>query len=241
MDLLKIFHVVVDTSTAELEAIQTIKPPRLLLSYFYFKNKPLKEYFKKIGYIPQEIIFDSGAYSAMTKKKHIALTAYLDYIIHAKNDHPNIRFINLDVIGDHQLSFDYFLILKRKGLQPLPVIHYSEDYKKWLEKYLAYGENFIALGGTVPIKNKQLIADWIKEINREYPHVNLHLLGSSSKKILSQCQLFSCDSSTWFKMAINGYPKLIEGNTREAKIERAKLNLLEEMEKRKWDILQKKI
>lgn len=207
--------------------MRIVKPPRLLLSYFYFRNKPLKQFVEKLGYQP-EIMLDSGAYSAWTKGKGIALTDYIKYI--DENKEYLSSYINLDVIGDNEMSYDYYEILKRKNYTPIPVVHHGDDCEKWLEKYYQNGERFIALGGTVGIKSKQKVSDWARLLIWQYPNVNFHLLGSSSKKIIDHCDLYSCDSSTWFMQAIMGKPKHIKGTSRTSKIERATYNLKEELE-----------
>jgi hypothetical protein len=207
--------------------LKEVKPPRLLLSYFYFKNKPLKNYVEQLGYKP-EIMLDSGAYSAWTKGKGIALTDYMKYI--EENKEYIYCYMNLDVFGDNQMSYDYYLILKKKGFSPVPVVQYGDDHQDWLDKYYQQGERFMALGGTVPIKNKWEVSDYVRLLSWQYPEINFHLLGSSSRKIIDHCDMYSCDSSTWFMMAINGYPKHIPGTSRLAKLERAKFNLKKEMD-----------
>lgn len=222
---MKIYHVAVDSSTAELETLQEVKPPRLLLSYYYFRNKPLKDYIKRLGYTP-EIILDSGAYSAYTKGKGIALTDYMKYI---EENKEISNYMNLDVFQDNEMSYDYYQIMKRKGFSPIPVIQYGDDYQEWLDKYYYHGERFMALGGTVPIKNKWEVSEWVRLLSWQYPEVKFHLLGSSSRKILDHCDVYSVDSSTWFMMAIMGKPKHIKGTSRLAKMERAKFNLKKEL------------
>lgn len=225
--VIKIYHVAVDSSSAETEALRKVRPPRLLLSYFYFRNKPLKQFIEKIGYTP-EIMLDSGAYSAWTRGRGIALTDYMKYI--DENKEHISHYINLDVFGDNELSFDYYQIMKKKGYTPIPVVHYGKEDRYWFERYFDEGESFIALGGTVPIKDKWEVSSWARMFCWEFPEVKFHLLGSSSRKVIDYCDLYSCDSSTWFMMAINGHPKHIRGRSREAKIKRAKYNLKKEVE-----------
>lgn len=211
MDL-KLYHVAVDSSTAELEVLQQVKPPRLLLSYFYFKNKPLGEYIERLGYKP-EIILDSGAYSAWTKGKGIPLTDYLRYI--KENRECVQEYFSLDVVEDSLMSYRYWQIMKEKGFNPIPVYHYGED-EKMLQLY-ANQTNYIGLGGTVPEKNKAEVANWARMITWQYPEIKFHLLGSSSGKIIDTCDLESTDSSSWFMQAVMGKPEHIKGKTREAK------------------------
>jgi hypothetical protein len=222
---MKLYHVAVDSSTAELEVLRDLKPPRLLLSYFYFRNKPLKEYVERLGYQP-EILLDSGAYSAWTKGKGIALTDYLKFL--DENASLVSAYFSLDVIQDSHLSYRYWQIMKEKGYNPIPVYHYGED-EKHLQRYTNQTD-YIGLGGTVPIGSKSEVADWARMITWQYPEIKFHLLGSSSDKIINTCDLESIDSSTWFMQAVMGKPKQIKGTTREAKIKRAKHNLKRELE-----------
>lgn len=223
---MKIYHVVTAKSKAELEVIKEVQPPFILCSFFYFKNKPLADFIDEIGYEP-EILFDSGAFSAWSQGKHISLTEYMEYL--EENAEYIRTYINLDVFGDNELSFDYYKIMKRKGFAPIPVVHYGPDFDHWLERYYKIGERHIAIGGTVPVHNKNTIAEFIKISCALYADVKFHLLGSTSKKIIKQCDLYSLDSSTWFIQAKNGRPPHIKGTSTESKKERAKYNLLQEI------------
>lgn len=222
-----IYHVFTGKSTAELEAIRKAQPQYLLLSYFYVKNKPLQQFVEQLGYRPH-ILLDSGAFSAHTQGKGIALTDYMQYI---KDNEPYIsEYMNLDVFQDNEMSFAYFNIMKMKGFKPIAVVQYGTNETEWLEKYIELGESRIALGGTVPITNKSVVANWIRLLTWQYPDIKFHLLGSSSKKITDTCDLFSCDSSTWMMQALNGKPGHIKGKSREAKIQRAIFNLRQEIQ-----------
>lgn len=222
---MKIYFVVTGNKE-ELEVIRELKPKDILLSYWYFKNKSLSEFCLQLGYKPN-IFLDSGAYSAFTKNKTVNFLDYMKYI--SDNRHFLINYVALDVIGDSDLTVSFYDIMKLKGFNPIPVYHFGENHKV-LEHYLNGGSRTIALGGTVPITNKRVIVDWCKELCNRYPTVEFHLLGSTNKAVLeSQC-VSSCDSSSWYMMAVNGYPKEIAGKTRSAKIERAKWQLRNLME-----------
>jgi hypothetical protein len=222
---MRFYHVVTAKSSAEIEVIKDLKPPRLLLSYFYFRNKPLEQFINDIGYIP-EIYLDSGAWSAYTKNKGIALTDYLKYI--QENEKWITAYFSLDVVFDSLISYRYWQIMGEKGFNPIPIFHYQEDVK--LLQMYAEQTDFIGLGGTVTEPDKNKVADWARMIIWQYPELQFHLLGSSSKKIIDTCDLVSADSSSWFMMAVNGYPKHIKRRTREAKINRAKYNLEQELQ-----------
>jgi hypothetical protein len=186
----------------ETEVIREIRPENLLLSYFYFKNKPLQGVIEKLGYKPN-ILLDSGAYTAFTTGKNIALPDYIKYIQENINHIEN--YISLDVIGDSYLSYQYFIIMREKGLKPIPVFHYNEDYI-YLARYYR-DSDCIALGGCVG-KDKTKVIQWVKTVTGLYSDMRFHLLGSSSPEIINNTTLFSCDSSTWIKKAFNGNVKI---------------------------------
>lgn len=210
----------------EIQVIRKVRPRRLLCSYWYFKNKPLADFCDALGYRP-EILLDSGAYSAFTKGKNVNILDYMAYI--EKNAAYISRYIALDVIGDASTSRLLYDLMRKKGLCPVPVVHYGEDVAavKYFEED---GADLIALGDTVRIRDKNVVAKWCAEIHKQNPGVALHLLGSSSGKILQSGALSSCDSCAWYLMAINGKPRTISGKSRTSKIERAEANMLKVME-----------
>lgn len=220
-DVLELYFVATDKSKAEASALSVAKPNNILGSYFYFRNKSLKDYFGKIGYVPKNFMLDSGAFSAWTSGKNISLVDYINYINENKEYIQN--YISLDVIGDADMTYDYYKIMKKKGLNPMPVFHYGADMK-YLEMY-AEETDYIALGATVPVKDKKIFARWINGLQYKFPHIKFHLLGSSSQEITMMTEIESCDSSSWIMEAINGRPKHIRGTSAEKKIERAIYNL----------------
>ena len=220
---MKIYHVTAGRMD-ELEAIQKAKPPRLLLSYFYFKNKSLAEYVDRLGYRP-EIMLDSGAWSAFNSGREISVMGYMDYI--RANQKFIDSYISFDVINDSETSLFFWQLMRRKGFDPIPVYHYQAE-EKFL-KYYAKRAELIAIGGTVPEHNKRIVAEWVRVLVWTYPEIRFHLLGSSSKKIVDTVDLYSVDSSTWIMQAKNGRPAHIPGDSRRAKIKRAAYNLEQEI------------
>lgn len=211
----------------EVQVIKKVRPPRLLCSYWYFKNKPLSKFCEELGYKP-EILLDSGAYSAFTKGKHINVLDYIEYI-RANRDYIT-SYISLDVIGDPRMTLLLFTFMRSAGLRPVPVIHYGEDLRL-MDYYRMIGSSLlVALGGTVPVRDKRVVAAWCADVKRQYPNIELHLLGSNSKAILHSGVLASCDASTWYIQAVKGRPTTIPGRDRTAKIQRAEANMREIME-----------
>lgn len=210
----------------EMEVIRKVRPPRLLCSYWYFKNRSLHELCNAIGYQP-EIMLDSGAYSALTKGRNVNLFDYMKYI--EENAYLISRYVALDVIGDSFTTKSYYEIMRHKGFDPVPVFHCGDDISA-LQYYVANGASVVALGNTVKIRNKDYVANWCSEIHEHFPDIELHLLGSSSQKILDCGAVASCDSSSWYIRAVNGHPKSIPGKTRPSKLARAEENIVRIME-----------
>lgn len=210
----------------ETKVIREVRPPRLLCSYWYFKNKPLSKFCEDLGYQP-EILLDSGAYTAHTKGKRVNLLEYIDYI-HASQRYIS-EYITLDVIGDPSATCLIWRLLRDMGLAPVPVVHYGDDLSV-IEEYLASGTRRIALGNTVPIRDKTVVANWCAEVKQSHPEAELHLLGSSSEAVLQSGALESCDASTWYMQAVMGRPSTIPGKNREAKMTRAEANMRKTME-----------
>jgi len=222
----KYYPVMTDKTIVETEAMKFIKPGRILISYFYIRTRPLSQLVEKLGYQP-EIMLDSGAYSAFTKGKNISP---LDYVTYIKGNAEYIsHYIALDVIGDAEITKRYYEIMRLMGTSPLPVFHYGSpvDYLDW---YVDQGCQYIALGATVPVKDKTRVAAWITELNKRHPSVVFHLLGSASKKIWGLPGLESCDSAAWILQAVIGKPRHIPGKTREDKLNRAVWNMQQKLE-----------
>lgn len=210
----------------EIQVIRKIRPQRLLCSYWYFKNRPLREFCNSLGYMP-EIMLDSGAFSAFTKGKSVNVLDYMEYI--RKNADVISSYIALDVIGDSFITKAFYDLMRAKGFSPIPVFHYGDDYST-MDHYVASGATSVALGNTVTIRDKDIVLRWCEEVHRQYPEIKLHLLGSSSRKITDVGVVASCDSSAWYMMAVNGKPATIPGKGRMSKIERAEENMIRTME-----------
>ena len=82
-----------------------------------------------------------------------------------------------------------------KGFKPLPVFHYGED-NVYLCRYYRLCDGYIALGGTVPEKNKEKVIEWVNTVHFLYPDIKYHLLGKSNKHIINNVKIHSNDSST---------------------------------------------
>ena len=61
------------------------------------------------------------------------LDEYCDFI-HKYKDQLS-GYVNLDIIYNAEQSYDNQMYMESKGLRPIPVFHYGEDFK-WLKNYL---------------------------------------------------------------------------------------------------------
>lgn len=210
----------------EIEVVRKVRPPHVLCSYWYFKNRSLSEFCNSIGYRP-EILLDSGAYSAFTKGKSVNILDYMEYI---KANRELISFyISMDVIGDSFTSKAFYDLMRAKEFDPVPVFHYGDDYST-MDHYVTSGAVSVALGNTAMVRDKNLVAKWCAEVHEKYPKIKFHLLGSSSRKIMEIGAVDSCDSSAWYMMAVNGKPVKVPGKGRMSKISRAEENMIRTME-----------
>lgn len=223
---MEFYFVSTGRNKAELEVIKNLQPNCLMMSYHYFKNIDLGKFIKELGYKPK-IMLDSGAYSAWSSGKQIDLEKYIQYI--EKYGQHVWRYICLDKLGDTEASYKAYIAMKNRGLSPIPVFHYMGD-ERILQKYIDQGEPLVALGGTVPIKNKTAVSEWVRMLCWLYPQTRFHLLGSASRKILDHCDIESADAASWIIGAFMGRPKHIPGNDADAKIERAKWNMKKTMD-----------
>lgn len=189
------FYFVYCKKLMEREIIQKLQPPNLLLSYYYFKNKPLEEVVESLGYKPN-IMLDSGAYSAWNSGKQINIHDYMQYI--KDNEKWIETYISCDIMQDAEGTFDRFNYMREQGFTPVPVFHYKTD-EYWLDQYYEMGERYIALGSTIPELKKTLVRMWINELAVKYLDLEFHVLGTSRREILDHCDLHSCDSSGWIK------------------------------------------
>lgn len=195
-----------DRNKDEKRAIKKAKPEHILIS-FYYANKDMKVFTDFIGYKPK-IMLDSGAYSAWKSEKELLIDDYINYI--KENTDYIDEYIAFDCIGNPEKTYKNYIKMLDEELNPIPVYHYGSDIF-YLEKYLQ-NTNRIALGNTVPIRNKNHVANWINHLISKYPDSKFHLLGSTSKAIIKNCPgLVSCDSTTYSIRPAMGKPKFIDG------------------------------
>lgn len=148
---------------------------------------------------PVELFIDSGAFSAFTQGVKIDLDEYIAFIKQYKD--IITVYANLDVIGDAAGTLANQKRMEKAGLKPLPCFHYGEPIK-YLQYYLGR-HDYIALGGMVPIDNKDLVV-WLDDLYSHYicdedgmPRVKVHGFGLTSLKLMLRYPWYSVDSTSW--------------------------------------------
>lgn len=96
------------------------------------------------------VMLDSGAYSALTQRKPIALREYIDFcgemVPRFRKAGIELTVVNLDdPHGDGSTSYENWLEMRRNGLCPLPMWHVHTS-RKYLYRYMEHSA-YIGLGG----------------------------------------------------------------------------------------------
>jgi hypothetical protein len=162
-----------------------------------------------------KLMIDSGAFSKFTRGIEIDLGRYISFL--HDNRHRIEQYVVLDVIPgewgirdadparierDARQSYANFQRMKDAGLAPLPVFH-RNDHFKWLEKYLADGQQFICLA-PLPYQSTAVIP-WFDHCFTLIPEtVKTHCLGITTLTVLRRYPFVSADSRTWVEVASNG-------------------------------------
>lgn len=148
-----------------------------------------------------DIMLDSGAYSAETQGETIYLDAYILWLQLNLPKYPQIKaYVNLDDLSDPNKSEQNLLKMQSEGLDPLPVYHYGED-EKLLDKMCSKRE-YVGLGGlAVGTMTSQKLQIFWEHVYKKYPDNKFHFFGVNTMKPFYRYQPYSIDSISWIKMA----------------------------------------
>jgi hypothetical protein len=167
----------------------------------------------KTGKFKVDLMMDSGAFSAWTRKQHIDLKEYIEFV---REYEPYLwQYINLDVIpgardevrtqseveASAQLSYRNQQTMKDAGLRPIPVFHQGEPFS-WLERLLKDGETYIGVSPFKDIPFEQQ-SDWLDECftaltnSDGAPFVRTHGFGTTQTALLLRYPFYTVDSTTW--------------------------------------------
>lgn len=175
-----------------------------------------------------KVFVDSGAFSAWSKGKKIDVDEYINYIntntneltLFASVDNIPGELTRTPTLKEKQqspiLSWDNYMYMRERIIDKdklLPVFHIGEDlkYLNNMCNVILDGKHipYIALGGTVGIKDRKVKENWYKQCFRvikdsKNPNVKVHAFGMTSLNILENFPFTSADSTSWLMTANNG-------------------------------------
>jgi len=137
------------------------------------------------------IMLDSGALSAYRSGVAVDLCSYCDFLL--ANREAIDLYVNLDVIGDAQATLANQRYMEQRGLSPMPVFHFDEDFD--LLEYYCDNYELVGLGGMVPRSYKRMRA-WLEAIFARRPH-KYHGFGIGDIRLITSFPFFSIDNTTW--------------------------------------------
>jgi len=142
------------------------------------------------------IILDSGAFSAFQNNTEVDVYEYIDYIKETKAE----LYMNLDVIGSSEKSWENQKIMEKAGLTPLPIFH-ADAPIKYLHRCLEY--DYIALGGMASGSHENTRRAFLDssfavicDTPDRMPKVKVHGLGLASPLLVARYPWFSCDTAS---------------------------------------------
>ena len=175
-----------------------------------------------------KVFVDSGAFSAWSKGRKIDVDEYIDYIntntneltLFASVDNIPGELTRTPTLKEKQqspiLSWENYMYMRERVKEKdklLPVFHIGEDlkYLNNMCNIILDGKHipYIALGGTVGIRDSKIKENWYKQCFRvikdsKNPNVKVHAFGMTSLKILENFPFTSADSTSWLMVANNG-------------------------------------
>ena len=158
------------------------------------------------------IILDSGAFSCWTRNTDIDLYKYIKFIQDNKESiwHP----VNLDripglmgirpsataVAAAAQESWDNSMIMRKEGVEPIPVYHQGES-RVWLERMLDAGFKYIGISpsNSCKVPERQRWLDQVFDFlcGGKYPPVMTHAFGLTAVTLMVKYPWLSVDSMRW--------------------------------------------
>ncbi len=193
----------------------------------YTERKDIEVWKDKYLSPNNNLLIDSGAFTAHTKNKAIDVNEYIGYINSFTS--PDVFFVQLDhipgifgmprtkehVTESAEKSWENFIYMVDKVNRPdrlLPVFHLGEDLK-YLERILNTQFNgkyldYIGFGGLSIRSNRDrdVHLERAKRVVKgsKNPNVKVHAFGVTTFKLLEKYPFYSCDSSTWIQNSTMG-------------------------------------
>lgn len=162
----------------------------ILVSYEYQNDKILDILVKHQDQL--NIIIDSGAFSAFTKKKTISLDAYNKFIFNLKKRIKSFNFIQLDVVFNPEMTKLNLIKQQDAGLDPCPVYTRGEKPERFFE--LIEQGHYVFVGGVQRGENYKGFAKFLLEKSKGK---KVHYLAFTKLNFIQKYSPYSVDSSTW--------------------------------------------
>ena len=185
------------------------------LESFWTSNEILKIWEE---YPEVKVFLDSGAYTLVNQKVDDLqkyLDDYIDFIL--KYEDRLWGYVNLDDIGNVEISWKNQKYMEKRGVKPVPAYHYGEDFK-WLEKCVNEYD-YVGIGGVsrgVSAKVNNILFDRIfNYIDKKNLSTKFHAFGITRFSLLARYPWHTVDSTTWLQNAIYGRIMLPRYNERE--------------------------
>lgn len=170
-----------------------------------------------------ELLLDSGAFSAWSRKEPIDVYKYIDYL--KKHEDLLHGYVNLDVIVGKlgvrrtfkeldeaaRIGYENLNTIKKAGLRPMPVYHQHESLN-WLARMIEDGEQYIGLSSAKDLWAKQQ-REWLDEMfslltdSKGRPLIRTHGFGITNPDLVKRYPWYTVDSTTWSLCA--GYGQII--------------------------------
>jgi len=142
---------------------------------------------------------DNYAY-AKTKEFRDYLDAYIKFV-HENKDYLT-TYVNLDVIGNADLTWENQKIMESHGLKPIPVYHFGENFK-WLKMYVDKYD-YVGIGGLGQGISKNdfigmgdRVFSFICDTSNNLPRVKVHGFAMTSLDLMLRYPWYSVDSTSW--------------------------------------------
>lgn len=165
------------------------------------------------------LCIDSGAFSAWASGGKVDLDAYIAFCQDLTRRAPTAHYVNLDVIGDGEASYQNYRTMVRSGLDPMPVYHMNTD-PKWLVKYLQHTD-YVGLGAMAKLPGSKRVVrldrvweDYLIDRATRMPKVKVHAMAVTAFTLIHRYPWYSVDSTSWLLKGAFGrilVPRLSNG------------------------------
>tara|TARA_R110000803_G_scaffold56176_1_gene113350 strand:+ start:569 stop:1414 length:846 start_codon:yes stop_codon:yes gene_type:complete len=168
--------------------ITNLNKLRLLVAFPYLTTEIVQFIAKKNKTI--EFVLDSGAFTAWKGNIKINLDDYCKAI--ETLPFKPFRYFTLDVIGNPEKTYNNYIKMVDRGLNPVPIMTRGEDLDMIEEYYKT--SDLIGIGGLVGTAGNK---KFVKQVMSVIKDRKVHWLGFTNINLVSLYNPYMCDSSAW--------------------------------------------